>query len=523
MDVKDITSLMQSPSAENIALVEKAYNFAADAHKEHKRMSGEPYLVHLVETAKSLAELGMGATTIAAGLLHDSVEDVGVKPETIEQEFGKEVRFLVEGVTKLGQFKYRGAERHSESLRKLLVATSKDARVLIIKLMDRLHNMHTLQHVPPEKRKRIALETIDIYAAIAHRLGMGVVRRELEDLAFEYAYPEEFSEAKKMLAARSKEIADRLEKMSSALQDELQKNGITDFTIDHRVKGLWSLWQKLKRKGGNIANVHDISALRVVVPDIAECYRVLGIVHKLWQPLPNKIKDYIAFQKPNGYQSLHTSVFSGDGDIVEIQIRTREMHREAQYGIAAHVLYKEHAADGKPATAPQKSNKQSSFDWIRSLIPGLRRDVKKDEEKKKEQIQPQTADERPRFGTPDTTKWLSELGEEMDDPDIETTLKTDVFSHHVFVFTPRGDVVDLPTDSSPIDFAYAIHSDIGNHIAGAKVNGKLVSLDTVLDNGDIVEIQTKKSAMPKTKWLDFARTTVARRHIRNALEREKKN
>jgi GTP pyrophosphokinase len=498
-------------------LVEKAYNFVAEAHKDHKRFSGEPYLVHLVETAKGLAGLGMTARTIAAGLLHDSIEDVGVKPETIEKEFGKEVRFLVEGVTKLGQFKYRGAERHRESLRKLLVATGQDARVLIIKLMDRLHNMRTLQHVPSEKQKRIALETLEIYAAIAHRLGMGLVRRELEDTAFKYAYPEEYAEAKKLLSERADETSERLEKMSRALKKELAANGITKFHIERRVKGLWSLWQKLKRKGGDIESVFDVAAIRVVVPDVADCYRVLGLVHNLWQPLPNKIKDYIAFPKPNGYQGLHTTIFSGDGGIVEIQIRTEEMHQEAQYGIAAHVMYKEGSKGGsQPASPRPPSRGGSSFDWIRSLMPKLKRPGTAE---KKDAA---AAEMRPRarYGAPETPTWLSELEEETSDPDFETTLKTDIFTHRVFAFTPKGDVVDLPANSSPIDFAYAIHSDIGDHVFGAKVNGKMVSLDTMLHNGDIVEIQTKKSAEPKQKWLDFAKTTLARRHIRHTLEQK---
>lgn len=503
---------MNGPSVEARALVEKAYAFAYEAHKDHKRFSGEPYFNHLFETAKGLAELGMSAHTVAAGLLHDSVEDVGVKPETLEAEFGKDIRFLVEGVTKLGHFKYRGAERHRESLRKLLVATGKDARVLIIKLMDRLHNMRTLSHVPPEKRKRIALETLEIYAAIAHRLGMGLVRRELEDLAFEYAYPEEFTQATKLLTEAEQETSERLEKMSRALKTELAAVGMKNFHLDHRVKGLWSLWQKLQRKGGDLANVYDVAALRVIVPDVAECYRALGITHKLWQPLPNKIKDYIAFPKPNGYQGLHTTVFSGDGGIVEVQIRTRGMHQEAQFGIAAHVMYKE-SAD----TSQQGGSRQSSFDWIRSLIPSFGRTPNAKVESSQTQ--------KPRhnkYTATDAPEWLSDLEGEMDNPEFETTLKTDIFSHRVFVFTPNGDVVDLPLSSSPVDFAYAIHSDIGDHVFGSKVNGKMVSLDTTLHNGDIVEILTKKSASPKTKWLDFAKTTMARRHIRNALDREKK-
>src|SRR3989338_2495330 len=477
--VKEILTRMGAPTKEDLEWVEKVSNCAAEAQKDHKRFGGEPYLVHLVETAKGLAGLGMGAKTVAAGLLHDCIEDVNVKPETLEAEFGKEIRFLVEGVTKLGRLKYRGAERHRESLRKLLVATGKDARVLIIKLMDRLHNMRTLRHVPEEKRTRIALETLEIYAAIAHRLGMGQVRRQLEDLAFENAFPKEFAETKKLLAERSKETFERLEKMSRTLRKEVAKEGITGFHSDYRVKGLYSFWRKLERKGGDVGKGDDIAS-----------------------------------PKPNGYQSLHTTVFSGDGGIVEVQIRTEEMHAEAEYGItAAHVFYKE----GESSNAP--GARQSSFDWIKSLLPGFRRSAQKKEsgEQKKE------ASKRARYGAQGGPDWLEDLTEESQGPDFETTLRADIFTERVFVFTPTGDVVDLPANSSSIDFAYAIHSDIGDHVAGAKVNGNLLPLDTPLHNGDIVEIATKKVAAPKQKWLDFAKTTLARRHIRMALEKEAKS
>jgi GTP pyrophosphokinase len=457
----------------------------------------------------------MGAKTIAAGLLHDTIEDMGVDRAVIEKEFGKDVLFLIEGVTKLGHLKYRGAERHRESLRKLLVATGKDVRVLIIKLMDRLHNMRTLQFVPPEKRKRIALETLEIYAAIAHRLGMGVVRKELEDLAFEYAYPEEYAEARKLLTEKTKETQGRLEEMTRTLKKEFAKDDIRDFETDFRVKGLWSLWQKLKRKGGELDKVYDIAALRIVVSSVADCYRVLGLVNNLWQPLPYKIKDYIAFPKPNGYQSLHTTVFAGDGGIVEVQIRTREMHRDALFGIAAHVIYKERGTGGDSARG-----RGSSFDWIRSLLPGFRRAPVR----KPDLPIPAPKSERARYGSASVPEWLEGLEEnELEDPDFDTAVRGDIFSHRVFVFTPHGDVVDLPVAATPVDFAYAIHSDLGDRLAGAKVGGKLVPLDTELHNGDIVEIQTKKNARPKQKWLDFAKTTLARRHIRNALEVEKKN
>ena len=514
--VKDILGKMSSPTKEDAALVEKAFAFASEAHRDHKRFSGEPYITHLAATAQSLAELGMGAKTIAAGLLHDTIEDMGVKPEIIEKEFGKDVLFLIEGVTKLGHLKYRGTERHRESLRKLLVATGKDVRVLIIKLMDRLHNMRTLEFVPEEKRKRIALETLEIYAAIAHRLGMGVVRKELEDLAFKWAYPEEYAEAQKLLTEKAKETEVRLEAMTRMLKKELAKNEITEFETDYRVKGLWSLWQKLKRKGGELSKVYDIAALRVVVDNVADCYRVLGIVNNLWQPLPYKIKDYIAFPKPNGYQSLHTTVFAGDGGIVEVQIRTREMHRDALFGITAHVIYKER---GKGTPSDPARGRGSSFDWIRSLLPGFRRAPERPE---KDANPSQHASSRTRYGSAPVPEWLEGLEEnELEDPDFDTVVRGDIFSHRVFVFTPHGDVVDLPVAATPIDFAYAIHSDLGDRVAGAKVGGKLVPLDTELHNGDIVEIQTKKNARPKQKWLDFAKTTLARRHIRNALEADK--
>lgn len=505
-EVKAILEQMSAASQEDLALVEKAYSFAQHAHKDQKRLSGEAYIAHPIETARELAKLGLGAKTVAAGLLHDTLEDANVSPGTIEKEFGKEILFLIEGVTKLGRFKYRGAERHRESLRKLLVATGKDARVLIIKLMDRLHNMRTLRFVPEHKRKRIALETLEIYAAIAHRLGMGMVRRELEDLAFEHAFPEEYAQTKKLLSERSTATLERLEKMTRTLRKELAQNGITHFHSDYRVKGLYSLYRKLARKEGDIEKIYDIAALRIIVDDVATCYRVLGIVNNVWQPLPNKIKDYIAFPKPNGYQSLHTTVFTGDGGIVEVQIRTEEMHREAEYGITAHVLYKE-----TPGTT-QMTSGRSSFDWIKSLIPSFARRGKP--------VAP--TDTKPgRFGTLPGPEWLEDLAEEDDDPDFETTLKTDIFTQRVFVFTPKGDVVDLPAGASSIDFAYAIHSDIGDKVFAAKVNGKLAPLHTILHNGDIVEIQTRKNARPRQKWLDFAKTTLARRHIRAALEKEK--
>lgn len=506
--VKDITSLMNSPTEEDVALITKAFDFAYAAHKEHQRKSGEPYFNHLVETAKTLAELGMGPRTISAGLLHDSIEDVGVSPQTIEQEFGAEILHLVEGVTKLGALKYRELWRHTESLRKLFVATSQDIRVVIIKLADRLHNMRTLDHVSPPKQKRIALETLEIYAPVADRLGMGRLKGELEDLAFPYVYPEEYEKVKKLLGQKSKDNLRHLDKVSRSLKKELAKQGITQFEIDSRLKRLYSLFRKLERKDWDIDKIHDLSALRILVPTVSDCYTILGVIHSNWRPLPGKIKDYIAFPKPNGYQSLHTTIFTGDGGILEIQIRTKEMHYEAEFGIATHVFYKK-----DPSIPAVKEN--SNLLWIKSLLPSIAA-LRKAPTK--------TTETNERYNTPTAPDWLKQLADTQENlaqsEEFLNSLKTDFFSHRIFVFTPQGDVVDLPIDSTPIDFAYAIHSDIGDHISGAKVNSKMTALNTELKNGDIVEILTKPSSSPTTKWLDMAKTSLARRHIQSYLNRQ---
>lgn len=509
---EDILSLMYSPTKEDSTLIIKAFNFAERAHAGHQRFSGEPYFNHLVETAKGLAKLGLGPKTIAAGLLHDSIEDAKVKPEDVEREFGKEVLFLIEGVTKLGHLKYRGLERHTESLRKLLVATSQDLRVLLIKLMDRLHNMRTLASVPEDKRRRIALETLEIYAPIAHRLGIGLIRRELEDLAFQYVYPKEYEEVKVLLREKSKETEKYLEKFTKALKRDLAENGLRTFTTSYRIKGFYSLFQKLQRKENDMSKIYDIAALRLVVPTVADCYKVLGIIHAAWRPLPNKIKDYIAFPKPNGYQSIHTTVFTGDGGIVEIQIRTEKMQQEAEYGIASHLLYKEH----------QRGERRAGLDWLKGFLPFRGRSTA--QEKTSKDVLPKDAVAlHAKYDDASAPLWVRQMA------DVESAgegkefldkIKADFFSHRVFVFTPKGDVVDLPIGASPIDFAYAIHSDIGNHLSGAKVNGKLVTLDTELHNGDIVEIVTKEAAKPSRKWLEFAKTALAQKQIRTALSGE---
>lgn len=506
--VKEITGEMAGATPEDTTFVEKAYEYSKKAHEGQKRYSGKPYFTHAAATAKILAEYGMDATTIAAGLLHDAVEDGRVSREEMEKEFGKELLFIVDGVTKLGTHKYRGAERHAESLRRLLVATASDIRVLIVKLADRYHNMQTLRHVPEHKRQRIALETLEIYAPIADRLGMGKMKRDLEDMAFPFVDNDSAMHAAEVRKLKTQETEAGLASVQKELKQELAKKGLSVLRTDIRMKGLWSLHQKLKRKNDDINLIHDIAALRIVVPTIDDCYTALGMVHALYKPLPGEFKDYIAFPKPNGYQSLHTTVVTPKAGIVEIQIRTEEMHRLAQFGIASHMSYKQLGKGvEKLGKEVQRSRFSSlSFSWIRSLIPSLMKVSKKTDGIK---------------GVTNAPPWLAELADAHTEiagsEEFVAGLKEDFFSHRVFVFTPQGDVIDLPAESTPIDFAYAIHSDLGDHVQGAKVNGKLVSFDTALGNGEVVEIIRRDSAHPTTKWLDIARTSLARRHIRASL------
>ncbi len=466
-DIKEIFSCLENIKEEDKVLLQKGYDFAVENHKGHTRKSGEPYFNHLFGTALNIARLGMDTKTIVAGFIHDTIEDTGVLPETVEKEFGKEILFLVEGVTKLGKIKYHGTNRYNESMRKLFVAMAEDLRVLIIKLCDRLNNMQTLKYVPKEKQLRIAKETLEIYAPLAYRLGIKTLQRELEDLAFSYVYPKEFEEIKKILKKKKDEVEEHLDRFEKSLKKELAKNGVTEFKMDHRVKSMYSLYKKLEKYKWDVEAIYDISALRVTVQEIADCYRILGIVHGAWRPLPGRIKDYIASPKLNGYRSIHTTIFSGDGGIIEVQIRTEEMHREAEFGVASHLSYKE----GKKTT-----------NWIQELVD-----------------------------------FQKEAGD-----DFLEHAKKDFFEERIFVFTPIGDVIDLPKDSSVIDFAYAIHTDIGEHVSGAKVNGKFVAITKILQNGDRVEVETKKTAKPTRKWLEFCKTTMARRKVTNYLENSKK-
>ncbi len=474
-NVEDIIKEITDPITEKDRdLIVRAYNMAERAHSSQKRMNGDPYFIHVFETAKILAKLRMDAETIAAGLLHDTLEDTETTEEEIRKEFGDEILFLIQGVTKLGTLKYRGQERHVESLRKFFIAMAQDLRVVIIKFADRLHNLRTLEFVREDKRARIALESIQVYAPLADRLGMGKLKGEIEDTAFPFAYPDAYRKVEELIKERKEKYEAYLSEITTTLQKELDENNIKAVEISYRLKHKYSLYKKLLRYDMDIDKIYDIVALRVIVKNVEECYRVLGLVHSLWNPLPGRIKDYIAVPKPNGYRSIHTTIFTGGGGIAEIQIRTEDMHAEAAYGVAAHSVYKEHGS-------VKINDKKSKFKWIEEL---------------------------------------KELNLSPEDPrNFIDHLKTDFFSHRIFVFTPKGDVLDLPDESTPIDFAYSIHSDIGNHTFGAKVNGKLVELSTKLQNGDIVEIMDKKDSKPNAKWLDFAKTTVAKKHIKQYLEK----
>lgn len=465
--------LLPDISEKDKALITKACLFAQKAHEGQLRKSGEPYYNHVFATGVNLATLKMDAETIAAGIMHDVLEDTQVTETEMRAEFGEHITKLVEGVTKLGKLRYSGTERHVESLRKFFVAMADDIRVVVIKLCDRLHNIQTLQYVSPEKQKRIALETLEIHARLADRLGMGRLKSQLEDAAFPYVYPEDYKKTVELFESVKPISDDQLEKVVAKLKEELATFDVEIERIDFRVKHLYSLWQKLKRYKMDISKVHDVVALRIIVNTISDCYQALGVIHGLYRPVPGRFKDYIAVPKPNGYRSLHTTIFSGYGNTLEIQIRTKDMHLEAEYGIASHLSYKEL---GKLVGKEEVSKKTG---WTKELL-----------------------------------EWQKGVEHHKD---FMANLKSDFFENRVFVLTPKGDVIDLPEGSTPIDFAYAVHSDIGDHTASAKVNGKLVPLHTKLENRNVVEIEVKESATPKRKWLDMTRTTLAKRRIRTYI------
>ncbi len=466
------------PTAD-LELIEHAYHFADWAHSGQTRLSGEPYITHPWNVALIVADMGLDDPSIAAALLHDVVEDTEVEMATIVQEFGEEVARLVEGVTKLRRLQFHTFRQEQvENLRKVLVAMAQDVRVILIKLADRLHNLRTLDPLPEEKRKATALETLQIYAPIAHRLGIWRIKWELEDLAFKHLDPVAYRELARKVEKKRSERVHLIEKAIQQLQRALAEAGL-EATVQGRPKHLWSIYQKMQREGVDIDRIYDLIALRVIVNTEAECYLALGVVHKLWAPLPGMFTDYIAKPKPNGYQSLHTKVVGPDGEIMEVQIRTWEMHRNAEYGIAAHWRYKE--VGDEPQRKPDALDQ--ALAWLRELME-MNRDIR-------------------------------------DASEFTRSVIGDLFRDQVFVFTPKGDVIDLPKGSTPIDFAYRIHTEIGHRCVGAKVNGKLVPLDYQLQTGDVVEIITSKHPKgPSPDWLRFVKTSLARNRIKRYLKEQ---
>ena len=455
-----------------------AYDFSAAAHEGQKRQTGEPYFIHPCAVVNVLVDLGFDdVSTLVAAFLHDVLEDTPVTSDELEQKFGKEVLELVEGVTKLDKIKFVSAEdEQAENLRKMFFAMAKDYRVIIIKLADRLHNMRTLDALKPEKQIKIATQSLKIYAPLAGRLGLSFVKCELEDLAMRYLYPDDYYELVEFIKTKSKERQQFIEKICDELKAKLQELGI-EGEVNGRQKHLYGIYKKMLKQGKNIEQIYDISAVRVIVNEVQDCYTVLGAIHTMWMPLPGRFKDYIAMPKPNGYQSLHTTVITKFKETFEIQIRTYEMHRIAEYGIAAHWKYKE----GK--TGATKIDDQ--INWLREVM--------------------------------DTQR------ESSDSHEFLENIEGNVFTDEVYVFTPKGKVLNLPVGSTTVDFAYAIHSAVGNKCIGAKVNGKIVPLNTVLNTGDIVEILTTNSGKgPSRDWIKFVKTASARTKIRQYFKKEMK-
>ncbi len=466
----------------DVSFIEKAFRFAEEAHQGKSRKSGEEFIQHPLAVAIRLAEWRLDPAAIAAALLHDVAEDSPYTQKDIEKHFGKEVAFLVEAVTKLKTIRFTDAsERSAENLRKMVLAFAQDIRVLLIKLLDHLHNMETISYLDQDEQKRIARETIEIYAPLANRLGIGELKGQLEDLAFPIIYPEEHQWLMGHVKEPMEERRAYVERLIPYLKELLGKENVPSVDIHARAKHWYSLWRKLQRHEMSIENIYDLVAVRAILPTLEHCYTVLGAVHANFPPLPGRIKDYIALPKSNGYRSLHTTVVGPEGKIVEIQIRTPEMHQEAESGIAAHWAYSEEESNEKRHRGAKTLQHSRDVAWIKQL-----------------------RDWHARFEDPN---------------EFLESLKIDFFKDRIFVFTPKGEVIDLPEGSTPVDFAYHIHSDIGDQATGAKINGKMIALDTSLKNGDVVEILIQKNKKPSSQWLEFVKTSLARKHIQSYLKK----
>ena len=460
-------------------ILKKAYFFGSEKHKNQLRDEGTPYFNHCINVCLNIINQNLDLETIIAGLLHDTLEDTDTNEKEIEEEFGKNILFLIQGVTKLGKLKYKGMDRHAESMRKFFIAVAEDIRVVIIKLCDRLNNIQTLQFLKnKEKQERIAKETIEIYAKLADRIGAGKLKSELEDNAFPFAFPNEYKKIENIFQEVKNKNEKHILEIIEKIKEELGIFKIDYLKIDYRIKHLYSLYLKLKNVDFDINKIYDIVAMRIIVKDVNLCYQVLGIIHGLYKPISGRFKDYISLPKPNGYQSLHTTVFDGQGESFEVQIRTQEMHEEAEYGITSHLSYKELG-----------DSKNPNF-W---------------NEKLKEKIA--------------WTKDLLKIQENLkDNKNFIENLKQEFLNDKIFIHTPKGEVIELAIGSTLLDFAYHIHSDIGNHTFSGNINGKIANLNTRLKNRDIVEIITKESSHPNRKWLSYTFTSLAKRHIKHYLK-----
>ncbi len=477
MTVSELLRIADHLEPKDQEMVRRAYERALAAHAGQRRLSGEEYVNHPMEVAAILADLELDAATLAAALLHDTVEDTPLTAEAVQQEFGPEVARLVDGVTKLGRISLRSdQQQQAENIRKMMVAMAEDLRVVLIKLADRLHNMRTLDPLPEVKRRKISRETLDIYAPLAHRLGIGQIKWELEDLAFRNLEPDAYEDVSKRISRKRNDREKLVADLRDILARELVEVGISA-DITGRPKHIYSVWQKMTRDNKDFSEIYDLSAIRVLVDSVRDCYGVLGVVHSLWKPVPGRFKDYVAMPKSNGYQSLHTTVIAHTGEPIEIQIRTHEMHRVAEFGVAAHWTYKE------------KGGKDDGFDeklsWLRSLL-----------------------------------EWQTEVG---DAESFVDTVKIDLFQDEVYVFTPKGDVLNLPAGSTPVDFAYRIHTEVGHRCVGARVNSRMVPLDYELKNGEIVEILTAKPPHgPSSDWLNFVKSASAKERIRKWFKSQRR-